>query len=617
MKRIFTVLAIMVGLVLPMQAQIAPISKEINTASVNRPLKKKVKAEATDITINDLVGTFDAYAYSAFQGYPDEEWKLTITRDETDAEKLWLHPIMQIPGLALSEITPIYATYSQEAGTLTIPLGQTIYGDGVVDVVFATCDADYAPIHTGEITLPVTGNPSDIMIEVDMLVGCGDVLSADGWWYQALAYTTFTKTIPAPAVYVTLNDEDKSVIRVDTEELYFVDYENETYLSTAPEYVSDAVAGTYKAYAMSGFQGEPDENWTVTITRDEVDANKVWIDPIFVFGGLTANEMNAVYGTFNEAAGTIAIPLGQVLYEEPGYTMILGEADVNNGFAPITTGEIVVTVVKNNGVKVIEIPNFIGAGNLDEGDEGWWYQALAYTTYTSVETIIAPLSEISTVSRKMAVPEIDGFFDEGSYTWSFLISEDEVNWEQYSSKTQFEYSGVVDLGDFYGQGAAGVVAYEWNVSGFMDDLGYFELNNGTAATFNAYSYNMNYEGNDFECLDLLDPSGNPLTIGSITLQNQDGSTFLTDVYLGELSGNNIYYNLGFVVDGDVAMYNGESAILWFILNDQAYLLANYDELTISRNNAPYAVRKAAKINFYEQPIAVKNVGGFKKTTFNK
>ncbi len=617
MKRIFTILAIMVGLVLPMQAQLAPVSKAINKSSMERSLKRKVKAESSEITINDLVGTFESYAMSAFQGYPDEQWKLTITLDENDANKVWLQPIMQIAGLALTDIAPIYATYSQETGTLTIPLGQSIYGgEGKeMNIVIATCDENSAPIYTGEIALSVTGTPSDIVIMADFLLGCGDVVS-DGWWYQAYMQTIFNKFIPEPAVYVTLNDGENSVVKVNTEELYFVDYENETYLSTTPEYVSDAIAGTYNAYAISAFQGEPDESWEMTITRDENDANKVWIDPILEFGGLTANELNAVYGTFDESAGTITIPLGQVLFEEPGYTMILGEADVNNNFAPITNGDLVVTVV-NDGRKFIEIPNVIGVGNLDEGDNGWWYQGLAYTTFTSVESIIAPLSEIGTVSRKISAPEIEGFFDEGTYTWSFLISEDDVNWESLSTKTQFEYSGIVDLGDFYGQGAAGIVAYEWNISGFMDDLGYFELNNGTAANFKGYSYNLTYEGSEFECLDLLDPSGNPLTIGSITLKNQDGSTFLTDVYLGEFSGSNIYYNLGFVVDGDVAMYNGDSAILWFILNNQAYMLASYDELTISRNNAPYAARKATKINFYEQPIAVKSVGGFKKASFSK
>ena len=59
MKRIFTIIAIALGLVLPMQAQHAPFSKEIKA---EKGIERKMirKAPTADITINDIVVTYDA-----------------------------------------------------------------------------------------------------------------------------------------------------------------------------------------------------------------------------------------------------------------------------------------------------------------------------------------------------------------------------------------------------------------------------------------------------------------------------------------------------------------------------------------------------------------------------
>lgn len=139
-----------------------------------------------------------------------------------------------------------------------------------------------------------------------------------------------------------------------------------------------------------------------------------------IFGGLYPEDINPIYGTFDESASTITIPLGQTLFSQPGYTFIMGSVD--NNYNTVTEGNLTVTVV-NDGEKFIEIPYIIGVGCVEEGDNGWWYQALGYTTLTGVEPLIAPISEIGTISREMEIPEVDGYFNEGTYKWSFTFTD--------------------------------------------------------------------------------------------------------------------------------------------------------------------------------------------------
>lgn len=612
MKRIFTVITIALGMMLPMQAQIKPITKEIKKDAVERNFKKKTVA-ASDITINDLVGTFEAYAMSAFQDEPDEQWKVTVTLDETEANKIWIQPIMQIYGFNLSEISPIYATYSQENSTITIPLGQSLYAEGNnMNIVLASSDENYNPVTTGEITLPVSGTVKNIVITAEMLLGCGDILNEEGWWYQALAYTTYTKAAPVPTVYITAKDNESLAAKVKAEQLYFVEYENEIYVSTTPEYTPDAVAGTYEVYAQSAFQNEPDEEWTITITRDEADKNKVWIHPIMIFGGLYPEDINPIYGTFDESASTITIPLGQTLFSQTGYTFIMGSVD--NNYNTVTEGNLTVTVV-NDGEKFIEIPYIIGVGCVEEGDNGWWYQALGYTTLTSVEPLIAPISEIGTISREMEIPEVDGYFNEGTYKWSFTFTDNSGSNPLYTITQHTNTGNVIDLGDFYGEGAAGVMAQEWDINGFLADTNIFAA--GTPASFKGYSYKFAPESEEFEFLDLLDPQMQPVTIGSTTLN--DGQTdFVVDLYLGDYDSQagSIYYNMNFVVDGDKVIYGGTGLVLWFVLDNQAYLLGQFDNVTINREESAKARKSAAQLTLFDQPIAVKQAG-VKKAMFNK
>lgn len=603
MKKIFSIISLAMCLIFPLQAQIAPISKNI-VPQAQKTMKRVAKAKAqSDITINDMVGTFAAYGMSAFQGYPDERWSMNFTLDATDANKLWIQPIMQIPGVNMSDVAPIYAIYSQENATLTIPLGQRIYGDGTqYDIVIATVDEAYDPVYTGDLVVNVTGNPKSIFMELDLIFGCGN-LAADEWWYQALGYMTISKQLPLPKVYVVCQD-GKNII-VNTEELYFVDVDGEMYVATTPEVECDPIAGSYSAYANSAFEGNPDEMWTVNITYDEVDPTKVWIQPIMLLEGLEENKINPVYGTFNASNNSLVVPLGQVLYGAEGgeYCFVLGSTDQE--YNPVTNGNLVLEVKNVNGKNTIEIPYIIGMGNLSEGDAGWWYQALGYTVFTSNSSALCPLSEVDIITREAPAPDFEGFFTSGNYDWDFEISSDGEVYDAYTSTTKLTYEQEVDLGNFY-DGAQGVIAHQWSVSGFMNDLGFFG-EDGASASFPAFSYNFILDGVNHEFFDVLDPQTGVASIGSVMLTDQSGSKFSADVYLGEYDGDNLYTNLQFVVNGNKAEYQGTSMVLWFLIGETPYLLADFKNVTISMGVNDEAAAPM-QVNVYEKPIAVKMAG---------
>lgn len=70
-----------------------------------------------------------------------------------------------------------------------------------------------------------------------------------------------------------------ATVKVDAEKIYFNTIEGEQYMTTEAEVTLDAIAGDYMVYSVSGISGA-NELWQTTITRDETDATKVWIQPI-------------------------------------------------------------------------------------------------------------------------------------------------------------------------------------------------------------------------------------------------------------------------------------------------------------------------------------------------
>ena len=298
-----------------------------------------------------LEGTYSAFAKSAFKDYPDEEWQVNITIDETEKGKVWIQPVCMFGGLDAEYISPIYATYNAADNTLNMPLGQVVYEDSEHKLVIAqTVDGSDKNL-TGNIVMQIDNNANgvDITFAEDYIIGVGDILN-DDWWYQALQNISYSKT--------TIVDE--------------------------PDEVPAELEGVYNAFANSGYQGEADEEWQVNITIDETERGKVWIQPVCMIGGLDAEYISPIYATYNAADNTLNMPLGQVVFENSQYKMVI--AQTTGGSDKNLTGNIVMQIDNNaNGVEITFADDYLlGVGDIL--NDNWWYQALYNISYSKTTT---------------------------------------------------------------------------------------------------------------------------------------------------------------------------------------------------------------------------------------
>ncbi|MBE6313781.1 MAG: M6 family metalloprotease domain-containing protein [Bacteroidales bacterium] len=300
-----------------------------------------------------LEGTYNAFAKSAFKDYPDEEWQVNITVDKTDKGKVWIQPVCMFGGLDADDISPIYATYNAADNTLVMPSGQVVYEDSDNQMVIAQTTTGSDINLTDNFVMQIEKNDYgvDISFANDCYLGVGDILN-DNWWSQALYYVSYSKT-------TTGGEEEGDEVPAEFE-------------------------GVYNAFAHSGYQGEPDEEWQVNITIDETEKGKVWIHPVCMFGGLDAEYISPIYATYNAADNTLNMPLGQVVYEDSQYKMVV--AQTTDGSEKNLTGNIVMQIDNNEyGVDITFAEDYLlGVGDIL--NDVWWYQALYNISYSKTTT---------------------------------------------------------------------------------------------------------------------------------------------------------------------------------------------------------------------------------------
>ena len=588
MKRIFTIIAIAVGLMLPMQAQQA-INQELKAG---KTIEKRMarKAPAATITAADLEGTYEALASSAFQGYPEQVWEINITADSEDANKLWFHPICLFEGATLDMISPVYATLDAANGTLTMPLGQTVFEASDGRLVIATSADGKSVDTTGEVTMAVSMNSNGIIISFaeNFFFGVGDIVN-NQWWYQAVYSVTFTQEFAIPSVYIYMNGMDTPV-EVPAAQLYFTEVEGEMHVSNTTEYTEGGITGTYQAYAESAFENYPAEAWTVTITADETEENKVWISPIFLFGGLSAEDIAPVYAIYNEAKGTLTMPLGQVIFEEAAanYKFIVGASE--DGENIDTTGDFVMDVDDN----VITFPNLIiGTGNAI-GNE-WWYQALVAPTYTKNATFAFPLQSIDRITREK--PQVDAnytYFHPGTYNWAFDVAVSETETQTIATSTEFTAEEEFDLSVIFGEEAAGEIGIDWTVTGFMAETGLFIEE---VPTMGAVSYTMQQDGTLYDIIQFIDKDTKrdyPYSCAGTTIMyDQAGNEIQMELFLGDATSSGSINMVSFAAVSETEIYyNGERPVLWYLYDGSAYLFSDMSNLAFepATDKAPMRIK---------------------------
>lgn len=409
MKKIYTIFTIALCAAFSMQAQLSPaaveefkaVSPKVTVKPAAAVVKKSVTTKAVTakaITADELAGTYTATGEAALNGREDEEWTVTITKDETDANKVWIQPVVSLAVVGLPDqyVDPVYATINAD-GTLSLPLGQVIYEEEGASFGIAA-SADGNPIVTGSMTMTVSADGKTIMCDPNYILGVGELLSMR-FWYQGLWDVTYTKVGEDPTVYV-YEKGNSTPTAVKTSRLYFNDVDGVMHVTSTESYSADKIAGTYSAYAPSAFQGEPDQAWTVKIVRDETDATKVWIQPVMSLAanGLPDEAINPVYATYDEAKGTLKMPLGQSLFAQgENYNFIL--VATMDGKTVDATSNVLITIVDGN---LVFDEDYIYAiyNNVDSEDYGGWWQAVYDLVFTRAEGVAFPLSNVEKISRK-------------------------------------------------------------------------------------------------------------------------------------------------------------------------------------------------------------------------
>ena len=137
---------------------------------------------------NRLLGEYSAYGESGFDGTPID-WTLTIIADEEVPNKIWIHPVLQpFAGLTAGDINPVEATVDEVAGTITMRLGQTLFGgpDQNYNIVLG--------IYTGDVKTGGNVVGMFTITESTVEISWSDMLVAfDEGFYQAIVAPVFTK----------------------------------------------------------------------------------------------------------------------------------------------------------------------------------------------------------------------------------------------------------------------------------------------------------------------------------------------------------------------------------------------------------------------------------------
>ena len=193
--------------------------------------------------------------------------------------------------------------------------------------------------------------------------------------------------------------KDAEPIKTTFDRLYLKENDNNYYITESAEFEFDTIGGVFRVCAANVFSGNQDE-WTLTVTRDEVDENKIWLQPIITVNGLDASRVEPVYAWVDTVAGNIQLPYGQTIYGGPNEFMNLVIAGYDG--EPVLTGDAVCNYVLDGTSVSFTIP-FLGAG--DTVNNAWWYGAFENMTVTWTDVLLSesesviPITEIDSISK--------------------------------------------------------------------------------------------------------------------------------------------------------------------------------------------------------------------------
>lgn len=587
MKKVFSIIAVALAAIMPMQAQLKPVAQNLSVNSERQELRQlPAETTAEEVTVGNLVGVYTAYAESAFEGEGAQNWYLSISADDKDANKVWIQPILLIGGVGESEVLPVYATLNNNV--LSIPLGQCVFEGKGVDVdynmVMATTTDFKTPITTGNIEASVSLVNNEVTIVIEDILGVGNLAEGEGgWWYQAFAYIEYTMSLPIPKFYIYGTDKE-SYKMVEAENIYFNEINNKMYATTLAEAPSNDLAGTYNAYGTTAVQGGADGKWAMTIAYDKDDSTKVCISNLIDFN-VDASAVKDVYATYNKTAGTLTLPLGQELYTSGSTVLVTASIDQKQNIK--TTGEVVMTVESDGFNRTILCEDYLGVSA--KVNPTGFYQLMYPIEYTKLVGEMIALEDIDRITR--LTPPTGTFFRNGTYKWNGIYTDDGQNYKDLAC--DFTITMVADSVDV-SQAFTGVTsAKKWNVDGLLS-----VLSGAEETTFPAYSFITDLSGVDYEIMYFLDTESEETSyapcVGKIQYSGAD-----YDVYIGQMTPDGkLLSGWSFIAEDGMGYWGGDIPIFFIMYQGSPSMICQIEEIYITTDGG----LNAKSVKKYNAPV---------------
>ena len=155
-------------------------------------------AKTCKVTIQDdehplafILGTYGASADSYFSNRGHFDWDITISRDETDINKVWigdLDPYFAANGYTAANGSNIfYGIVNEEKTQILVPVGQTLGYQNTALVAFVAADPDVDETEGDNVVIDIKDNGQTLVITNAW--GIYD----DGWWNLFRGPITLTK----------------------------------------------------------------------------------------------------------------------------------------------------------------------------------------------------------------------------------------------------------------------------------------------------------------------------------------------------------------------------------------------------------------------------------------
>ena len=155
-------------------------------------------AKTCKVTIQDnehplafILGTYGASADSYFSSRGHFDWDITISRDETDINKVWigdLDPYFAANGYKAANGSNIfYGIVNEEKTQILVPVGQTLGYQNTALVAFVAADPDVDETEGDNVVIDIKDNGQTLVITNSW--GIYD----DGWWNLFRGPITLTK----------------------------------------------------------------------------------------------------------------------------------------------------------------------------------------------------------------------------------------------------------------------------------------------------------------------------------------------------------------------------------------------------------------------------------------